>query len=45
MSSDGKMVYATAPQKHSVLVIDTARMKQVSVLKVGGAPALAIVAP
>lgn len=45
MGSDGKMIYATAPQKHSILVIDTGKMKQVSVLKVGGAPSLAIVAP
>ncbi len=45
MGNGGKTIYATAPQKHSILVIDTARMKQVSVLKIGGAPALAIVAP
>jgi len=42
---DGKTLYAMAPEKHSILVIDTGRMKQVSVLKVGGTPALAIVAP
>jgi DNA-binding beta-propeller fold protein YncE len=45
MGNDGKMIYATAPQKHSVLVIDTGRMKEVGALKVGGAPALALVAP
>jgi hypothetical protein len=45
MGNDGKTIYATAPQKHSILVIDTGKMKQVSVLKVGGAPSLAIVAP
>ena len=43
--SDGKVLYAMAPQKHSILVIDTAKMRQVRVLKVGGAPALALVAP
>lgn len=42
---DGKRLYAMAPQKHSILVIDTEKMKQVRALKVGGAPALAIVAP
>ncbi len=42
---DGKTLYATAPQKHSILVIDTGRMKQVSVLKIGGMPSLALVAP
>src|SRR5208282_5170589 len=43
--NDGKVLYAMAPQKHSILVIDTAKMRQVGVLKVGGTPALALVAP
>jgi hypothetical protein len=43
--NDGKMLYAMAPQKHSILVIDTAKMRQIRILKVGGAPALALVAP
>jgi len=34
-----------APQKHSILVLDTVKMRQTRVLKVGGAPALALVAP
>jgi hypothetical protein len=43
--NDGKMLYAMAPQKHSILVIDTVKMGQIRILKVGGAPALALVAP
>jgi hypothetical protein len=34
-----------APQKHSILVIDTVKMRQSNILKVGGAPTLALVAP
>jgi len=45
IGNDGKMLYAMAPQKHSVLVIDTVKMREVRELKVGGAPALALVAP
>jgi hypothetical protein len=44
-ANDGKTLYAMAPQKHSILVIDTAKMHQTRTLKVGGAPALALVAP
>jgi hypothetical protein len=43
--NDGKTLYAMAPQKHSILVIDTVKMRQIGTLKVGGAPALAVVAP
>jgi hypothetical protein len=43
--NDGKILYAMAPQKHSILVIDTVKMRQIRILKVGGAPALALVAP
>jgi DNA-binding beta-propeller fold protein YncE len=43
--NDGKMLYAMVPQKHSILVIDTVKMRQIRILKVGGAPALALVAP
>ena len=43
--NDGKMLYAMAPQKHSILVIDTAKMRQIRILKVGGTPALTLVAP
>jgi len=42
---DGKVLYAMAPQKHSILVIDTVKMRQIGTLKVGGAPALALVSP
>jgi len=45
IANDGKMLYAMAPQKHSILVIDTVKMREVRELKVGGAPALALVAP
>jgi hypothetical protein len=43
--NDGAILYAMAPQKHTILVIDTVKMRQVRVLKVGGAPTLALVAP
>lgn len=45
VSNDGKVLYATAPHKHSILVIDAVRMRQTRVLKVGGAPALMLVSP
>jgi hypothetical protein len=45
MANDGKTLYAMAPEKHSILIIDTVRMHQTRILKVGGAPALALVAP
>lgn len=44
-TNDGKLLYATVPQRHSILVIDTVKMRQIGVLKVGGTPALALVAP
>jgi hypothetical protein len=44
-SNDGKLLYAMAPQKHSILVIDTVKLHQMRVLKIGGAPTLALVAP
>jgi len=44
-ASDGKTLYALAPQKQSILVIDTEKMRQVGSFKVGGTPALALVAP
>ena len=45
ITNDGKTLYALAPQKRSILVIDPVKMREIRVLKVGGAPALAIVAP
>jgi hypothetical protein len=45
IGSDGKMLYAMAPQKHSILVIDAVKMRQIRTLKAGGAPTLALVAP
>ncbi|MGD0425438.1 MAG: hypothetical protein ABSC10_01850 [Candidatus Acidiferrales bacterium] len=44
-ANDGKTLYAMAPHEHSILVIDAVKMRQTGVLKVGGAPALALVAP
>jgi len=41
IANDGKMLCAMAPQKHSILVIDTEKMRQIRVLKIGGMPALA----
>jgi hypothetical protein len=43
--NEGKILYAMAPQKHSILVIDTVKMHQSRILKVGGTPTLALVAP
>jgi hypothetical protein len=45
ITNDGKTLYATVPLKHTILVIDTAKMHEVRQLKVGGAPTLALVAP
>ncbi len=42
---DGKTIYAMSPQKHSIVVLDTVKMRQSRILKVGGAPTLALVAP
>jgi hypothetical protein len=43
--NDGRVLYAMVPQRHSILVIDTVKMREIGILKVGGAPALALVAP
>jgi len=45
VGNDGKTLYAMAPHKHSILVIDTVNTRQIRVLKIGGAPTLALVAP
>jgi hypothetical protein len=42
---DGRTLYAMAPEKHSILVIDTVKMRETATFKVGGAPTLALVAP
>ena len=44
-ANDGKTLYAMAPQRHGILVIDTVKMRQTGVLNIGGMPALALVAP
>jgi hypothetical protein len=43
--NDGRVLYAMVPQKHSILVIDTVKMREIGILKVAGEPALALVAP
>jgi DNA-binding beta-propeller fold protein YncE len=43
--NDGKILYALAPKKHSILVIDTVKMRQVRTITVGGMPSLALVMP
>jgi hypothetical protein len=45
IGNDDRTLYALAPEKHSILVIDTASLRQTRVIKVGGAPSLALVAP
>jgi hypothetical protein len=45
ISNDGKTLYAMAPQKHSIMVIDTLKKHPTRILKLGGAPTLALVAP
>jgi DNA-binding beta-propeller fold protein YncE len=45
IGNDGKVLYAMVPQKHSILLIDTVKMRQIGVLKVSGMPTLALVAP
>ncbi len=45
IANDGKTLYAMAPQKHSILVIDTEKMRETRVIKVGVAPTLGLVAP
>ena len=42
LSSDGTRLYALAPQRHSVLVIDTVSMRQIKTFAVGSMPTLAI---
>jgi hypothetical protein len=42
--NDGRVLYAMVPQKHSILVIDTVKMREIGILKVAGEPALALVA-
>jgi hypothetical protein len=45
IANDGATLYALVPRQHSILVIDTEKKHQTGVLKVGGEPALAMVAP
>lgn len=45
MWNDGNVMYAMSPQKHSIAVVDTAKMREVRTFRVQGTPALALVAP
>ena len=45
ISSDGKLLYATSPRKHSLVVIDTTSKHVLRTLKIPGTPALALVSP
>jgi len=43
--NDGSLLYASAPQDHDVLVIDTTAKHEIRTIPIGGMPALALVAP
>jgi YVTN family beta-propeller protein len=45
ISNDGKLVYAVAPEKDRVLVIDATTLQEISTISVGRVPALVLVAP
>jgi hypothetical protein len=45
ISKDGKLIYALAPERHSVLVLDAATGREKRAINVGKRPALALVAP
>jgi hypothetical protein len=44
-SSDGKYLYALAPEQHTIIVIDALTMRELRTIPIGALPALAIVAP
>ena len=44
-SGDGRVIYALAPEQHSVLVLDAATGRQMRTISVGQTPALALVVP
>lgn len=45
ISSDGNLLYATSPRKHSIVVIDTTKRHVMRTLKIAGTPALVLVSP
>lgn len=45
LSKDGKLIYALAPEQHTILVIDTATLQELRTIDVGRTPSLALVAP
>jgi hypothetical protein len=45
ISKDGRMLYATSPRKHSIVVIDVSSKHVVRTFKIPGTPALALVSP
>jgi hypothetical protein len=44
-SSDGRYLYALAPEQHTIIVIDALTMRELRTIPIGALPALAIVAP
>jgi hypothetical protein len=44
-STDGRLLYAIAPEQQSVLVIDAATMEEKQTIHLGNTPSLALVAP
>jgi DNA-binding beta-propeller fold protein YncE len=44
-AANGKIVYVTSPESHSVLAIDIGAMRETRSLPIGGTPSLLIVAP
>jgi outer membrane protein assembly factor BamB len=44
-SNDGRLLYALAPEQHSVLVIDIATGEERQPIRIGETPSLALVAP
>jgi len=45
VSPDGKSLYVSSPQNHSVVVFDTQTMHESRIMPVGGIPSLILVAP
>jgi len=44
-SQDGKYIYATAPERHGIVVLNADSLREKRVIAVGNTPSLAIVAP
>lgn len=44
-SQDGKYIYATAPEQHSIVILDADTLQEKRLIAVGNTPSIAIVAP